>query len=418
MLDLFLISSKRFVIMAIAALTRSPDGRATLGVRRVLVMLGFLPVFALTQGIHWLGFLLDEILYRGYRRIEVRAPLFVLGVPRSGTTKLHEVLARDDHYTTFSAWECLFALSVTERRFWRALGRIDALIGGPAARALAWMERRVFASLDDVHAMSLRTPEEDYFALMPILSCFILFLPFPAAEHVWRMGRFDSAMPERERRRILDFHHACLQKHLYVHGPHKRLLSKNAAFAPLALSLAQRFPDARFIVCVRDPSQTVPSQLSSIESGLAVFGVPTNSTRIRERLVDQLAFYYQNLDVLAHSQPRERCAVITLPQIKAGLSDTMTGVYRQLGLPLSPAFARVLDAETGGARRYRSSHGYTLSQFDLDPVRIDLQFGVAYRHLTLYAGPVAGGEPPNRPSGRSQDPQHGVERQPEGAVSC
>ena len=418
MLDLFLISSKRFVIMAIAALTRSPDGSATLGVRRVLVMLGFLPVFALAQGIHWLGFLLDEILYRGYRRVEVRAPLFVLGVPRSGTTKLHEVLARDDHYTTFSAWECLFALSVTERRFWRACGRIDALVGRPAARALAWIERRVFSSLDDVHAMSLRTPEEDYFALMPILSCFILFLPFPAAEHVWRMGRFDSEMPERDRRRILEFYHACLQKHLYVHGPHKRLLSKNAAFAPLALSLAHRFPDARFIVCVRDPAQTVPSQLSSIESGLDFFGVPTDSASIRERLVDQLAFYYQNLDALARMQPRERCAVITLPQIKAGLSDTMTGAYRQLGLPLSPTFARLLEAETDAARRYHSSHGYTLSQFGLDPARIDLQFGVAYRHLTLHARSVVGGETPTGASERSQGPHPGVQRQPEGAVSC
>jgi len=208
MFALFLISIRRFPSMALTALTRSPDGDTPIGIRRVLVMLAFLPLFALVQGIHWIGFLLDDVLFRGWRRVQVREPLFVLGVPRSGTTKLHEVLAKDDQYTTFSTWECLFALSVTERRFWLGLSRIDTLIGRPGARVLSWIERRIFAALDDVHAMSLTTPEEDYFALMPILSCFILALPFPGFEHLWRIGRFDQALPDAERQRILDFYEA------------------------------------------------------------------------------------------------------------------------------------------------------------------------------------------------------------------
>ena len=401
MFALFLISIRRFPSMALTALTRSPDGDTQIGIRRVLVMLAFLPLFALVQGIHWIGFLLDDVLFRGWRRVQVREPLFVLGVPRSGTTKLHEVLAKDDQYTTFSTWECLFALSVTERRFWLGLSRIDALIGRPGARVLSWIERRIFAALDDVHAMSLTTPEEDYFALMPILSCFILALPFPGFEHLWRIGRFDQALPDAERQRILDFYEASLKKHLYVHGAHKRLLSKNAAFAPLAGSLAERFADARFIVCLRDPMQTVPSQLSSIAPGLAFFGVPPDSTTIRDRFLDQLAFYYSNLDALARSQPPERCVTIGLPQLKAGLATTLTAAYARLGLPLDDRFAQVLEGEAISARRYRSEHSYTLEQFGLDPARIATRFAFAV---------------PDPDSGDGDGTEFAV--QSRGAVSC
>jgi hypothetical protein len=383
MFDLFLISTKRFLAMVPAALTRSPDGQTPLGVRRVLIMIGFLPLFALVQAIHWLGFLLDDILFRGWRRVEIREPLFVLGVPRSGTTKLHEVMAKDSQYTSFSTWECLFALSVTERRFWLALARLDALIGGPAAGVVGWLERRIFASLDDVHAMSLTSPEEDYFALMPILSCFILFLPFPANEHLHRVGLFDREMPEAERKRILDFYQSCLKRHLYVHGPDKRLLSKNAAFAPLAQSLSRQFPDARFIVCLRDPIETIPSQLSSIGPGLRLFGISEHSAPIRERLLEQLAFYYDNLHALVRSQPAQRCATVTLPELKAGLSAALTGIYAQLGLPLGDDFAAVLRIETPAARGYRSGHRYALAQFGLEPADISTRFASAYWHPGL-----------------------------------
>jgi hypothetical protein len=398
MLHLFLTSTTRFVAMAAGALFRSPDGVSPVRPRRVLVMLGFLPLFAVVQGIHWLGFLLDDILFRGYRRVEVRAPLFVLGVPRSGTTNLHAVLAQDPQFTTFSTWECLFAPSVSQRLFWRALGRLDARIGGPLRRALNLLERKVFASLDDVHAMSLDTPEEDYFALMPVLSCFILALPFPRSAHLWQMGGFDRDMPEAQRRRLLAFYTDALRRHLYVHGQDKRLLSKNAAFAPLANSLAEAFPDARFLVCLRHPAETVPSQLSSIRAGLAFFGVPPDSVPIRERFIDQLSYYYDNLLRLADGPAATRTAVATLPQLKADLAGTVRAAYQRLGLPLAPVFADVLAHAATPARRYRSGHRYSLTEFGLDEAAITQRFAGACAHPALHAGGDA--NPASAPSHR------------------
>jgi hypothetical protein len=389
MFELFLISTKRFVGLVGSSLSRSPDGQAPLRLRRVLVMLGFLPLFAFGQLMHWLGFLLDDILFRGWRRVRVEAPLFVLGVPRSGTTRLHQVLAQDEQFTTFQTWECLFAPSVTQRLFFRSLMRLDRLLGAPGARLLRWLERRAFAGLDDVHPMGLTTPEEDYFALMPVLSCFILALPFPGFEHIWQVGRFDERLPEAERERLMAFYEGCLKRHLFVHGPDKRLLSKNAAFAPLALSLAERFPSARFVVSLRDPLETVPSQLSSIATGLDFFGVPADSPIVRERLTSQLAFYYENLDRLRQRLPAERHAALGMKELRDGLSPVIESIYARFNLSISAGFAQVLADEARRSKGYRSSHHYSLEQFGLTAAGLRAQFAAAYRH------PVLGGATPD-----------------------
>jgi hypothetical protein len=383
MFELFLTSTKRFIGLIGSSLLRSPDGQAPLRPRRVLVMVAFLPVFAFGQALHWLGFLLDDIFFRGWRRVPIDAPVFVLGVPRSGTTRLHQVLAQDEQFTTFRTWECLFAPSVSQRLFFLGLARVDRALGAPGARLLRWAERLAFAGLDDVHPMGLDTPEEDYFALMPVLSCFILALPFPGFEPIWRVGRFDADLSPSERERLLDFYAACLKRHLYVHGPSKRLLSKNAAFASWAQGLAERFPDARFIVSLRDPLETVPSQLSSIGSGLEFFGVPADSAPVRRRLTAQLAFYYENLDRLRSHLPDRRHAALGMQELRAGLGQVISGIYEKFGLPLSPEFAQVLAREEGQARRFRSSHRYSLEQFGLDRATIDDQFAAAYRHPVL-----------------------------------
>ncbi|MBK1717137.1 sulfotransferase [Thiocystis violacea] len=356
-------------------------GRPRASVRRLLVMSVFIPCFALIQGIQWIGLLLDEILFPAYRRVAIREPLFVLGVPRSGTTHLHHVLARDPQYTTFSTWECLFALSISARRFWLAIARLDARLGRPLAHLLGWMETHVFGTLEAVHPMRLGDPEEDYFALMPVLACFILILPFPNSDFLWRMGTFDRDMPEAERARLMDFYHRCLQRHLYVHGPDKRLLSKNAAFAPLAGALAGRFPDARFILCLREPERTLPSQLSSIASGIAFFDSLSATPNLGERLTGQLGFYYRNLQAVFAEMPDNRRAWVTMETLKAGLEDAIEQIHGQLELEPGVGFRSELRRQEAKSRDYRSRHQYRLEPYGLSLGPVDEELGFIYAAL-------------------------------------
>ena len=60
-------------------------------------------------------------------------------------------------------------------------------------------------------------------------------------------------MQQREQKQLLDFYVSCVQRHLFFHGQDRIFLSKNAAFAGWVGLLAERFPNARFLLCVRHP---------------------------------------------------------------------------------------------------------------------------------------------------------------------
>ena len=348
MFSAFLFSVRLYWQLSIQSLGRSSSlGALSWRSRllRLLLYLLFVPIFLL----HWLGFLLDEIFFRGYRQIEISQPVFVLGVPRSGTTFLHRTLAADEQlFTTVSTWEVLLAPSITQRMFWRALARIDKLIGRPFGRLVVFLEKRMFKGLEGIHDVSLQAAEEDYLLLLPLMSCFILFLPFTESNYIWNLSRLDWDMPEKERRRIMNFYKACLQKHLYFHGGNKRFLSKNAAFASWILSLREHFPDAHFVICLREPDKAVPSLIGSLESGAQFFDLDLINSSLPDQLVEMMQNYYRHL--ITNHQPEWE--VVQMHELQDGINQRISSIYQRFGLTLSSEYRQKLDALTAEAAHY------------------------------------------------------------------
>ncbi len=378
LLSLFLQSAGRYLRWIGRSLAPPRAGFARRSLRRLALMLVFLPAFGLLQLVHWLAFLLDEILYPDYRQVEIRDPVFVIGVPRSGTTHLHRVLAEDPAHSTFATWECLLAPSIVQRKILLALAGLDRRLGGPGAALLGYIERHALGGLEGVHATSLTAPEEDYLAMMPALAAFILVLPFPDAPSIWRLGRFDRGMPAEDRQRLLGFYRACLQKHLYVHGTDKRILSKNASFAPWAEGLRQTFPDARILGCLRDPRRALPSQLSAIEPGMDLFDNDGRDGRFRDRMSRQLRFYYRHLLRTLPASPANRHVLVNMPQLTRDLASTVKRAYARLELPMPARFAARLEELDAEARAYRSRHHYQLADYGLDDAAIERRFAEVY----------------------------------------
>lgn len=356
-------------------------GRSLTGTLLVIVAW---PFFCLLQLLHGIGFALDEIFFRGWRRVEVHGALFVLGPPRSGTTHLHHVLSMDDRTTTFRTWECLFGLSVTGRMLLLGLGRLDRLIGRPFGRVGGWFGRRFLSGMDDVHPFAMDAPEEDFLALMPVMQCFILVVIFPRANWLWRTARLDTDADDGQRRRLMRFYRACVQKHMYVfgNGNGRRFLSKNASFSGMAESLLETFPGARIVSTTRDPKKTVPSQLSSIEPGLAAVGFDRIGPALRERFVEQLLFYYLHLEALAKSRP-DRIVIIDNDELRENLETVVRTSFAALGLDISPQFNQALAEAGRQSRGFSSKHAYTLADYGLSESMIEKRFDAVYSSRTF-----------------------------------
>jgi hypothetical protein len=341
-----------------------------------------LPLFSVLQLLHWFAFLLDELLFQGYRKVELRPPLFVIGVPRSGTTFLHRILARDHQFTSLTTWECLLAPSVIQRKLILALLGLDRFLKRPVQRlcrlAFGGLQRR----FDAVHAIRLDLPEEDYLTLLPLLSCFLLVLGFPKDDLFWRLGHFERELTQEEQKLILGYYLAMLQKHLYVHGQDRIMLSKNPAFCSLVPVLRQHgaFGDCRMVIPMRDPVAAYHSQLSSIVSGLQFFQTldfaPLFARRFRVLFTHYYAVLLQQHRVAAG---RQLTSMVNMKDLKERLEETLISIYGDLGLNMGQAMREQLAEEGRQARDYHSGHHYDLDRFMLDTDEVELAFAEVVR---------------------------------------
>ena len=373
-----LVAIRRYARLLVDAVTAPFDRRRSL-VGALLVILAF-PLLILWQALHWLGLLLDEIFFRGYRSVEVRDPLFVIGPPRTGTTFLHHVLARDSDCTTFRTWECLFGLSVTARKVCLALGGLDRLLSRPFGRLAGILGRAVAGPLDDIHPLKLEEPEEDFLCLMPIAACFLLAVPFPNAEWLWRTARLDTELPERERQQVLGWYRRCIQKHLYVFGEGRQFLSKNASFCGLMDTLLDEFPDARILVTWRDPVAAVPSQLSSLRPALRAVGFRTVTEPFRDALTDLMLYYYLHAADVEERRP-DRVTTITNDDLRQRLDVAVEAACGRVGLEVRPELRRILGEYADVSRASRSKHQYSLDEFGLSEELIKSRFASVYERM-------------------------------------
>jgi len=242
--------------------------------------------------------------------------------------------------------------------------------------------------MDDLHPFAMDAPEEDFLALMPIMQCFVLVVVFPRADWLWRTARLDTDADDARRRRVMRFYRACVQKHVYVFGAEKRFLSKNASFSGMAESLLDVFPDARIVSTTRDPKKTVPSQLSAIRPGLAAVGFDRISPALRDRFVEQLAFYYLHLEAVARARP-DRIAVIDNDELRDNLEAVVRASFAALGLDVSPQFDEALAEAGRRSRGFSSKHAYTLAEYGLSESMIEKRFDAVYRNRTFGRNRVA-----------------------------
>jgi hypothetical protein len=336
----------------------NPAGRR----RLFFLLLAVVPVVA---SVNALCFFLDPLLFPGLRRVRVRTPVFNVGHARSGTTLMHRIMSEDERFSCFLMWELYFP-SILQKKLVRFLGRLDReLLGGRIdARIRAW-EKRKFRATEEIHETSLTAPEEDDSVLL--FSCasgwWIVLLPYMGKLDFYHVDRW----PEKRRRRLMRFYAECVRRQLYLNGPEKIHLSKNPTFAGRVEALLETFPDARIVVPMRNPYETIPSllKLMKVSWSLRRWDEAEMSRSLRVLADQSFHTYLYPLEVLAR-HPETRRAIVDYRELVAQPKRTLERVYAELGFPVSPEVAALLDEEQRRARAHATSHRYSLGEFGLE----------------------------------------------------
>jgi len=344
--------------------------------KRLGVLLTVLAIYLPAQLIIWAGLYLDELFFPRYHEIKIKEPVFIIGNPRSGTTFLQRLIARDtSQFLSMRTWEIFGSPSITTRRVIRRAVKIGRAVGVPITRRIRRMER-LWKADDKIHRFKLRSPEEDEYLFIHNFSTLKIWSFAAMVDEAEPYIYYDEKIPGEDNIRIMDFYESCLQRHYFYHGQYqKHYLSKNPNFSPAIKSLLNKFPDAKFIYLIRNPLEAVPSHISLKEREWQMLGSPMYEYACKDFILESSEHWYNySLEVLGNL-PEEQVVIVKFEDLITDADRTVRRIYDRFGLSISLAFQEILEHETIRARNYQSKHKYSLAEMGIDLEQMKDRFG-------------------------------------------
>jgi hypothetical protein len=170
---------------------------------------------------------------------EIRSPLFLTGLPRSGTTLLHALLAQDPGNRAPLHWEAVLPSPPPDRDSRAADPRIAAV-----ERQLLWL-RRLQPGIRRMHRLG---------ALLPAECAIIMSLCFASFEFqaTYDVPSYEAWLETRDLVCSYAWHRRFLQ-HLQSRCPGSRWVMRAPAHLFGLAALFTTYPDARVVLTHRDP---------------------------------------------------------------------------------------------------------------------------------------------------------------------
>lgn len=335
---------------------------------RVFCLAVMVPLILVNIAITWICLALDHVLYPGFRKVTIKEPVFIFGVPRSGATHIHRTMSKDSQFTSFLLWELVFAPSVVQRKLLMLINRLDALLlFGLLYKIVRAMDWLLFKSTYDVRRVSLFENEEDDLLLLNTFCTIFITFMFPYFEHARKIFYFDHMMSPKEKQFIMAFYKRCIQRHLYFHGPDKIFLSKSPSCSFKIKSIKQMCPDMRVINPVRTPMELVPSDFSLQSLFYGLFGMKLQGVFDHKQALMEFIYnwYMYPIEQKPDFQP-DRFFTARYDDLVKDLEALIRNIYATFDISLNSEYEPKLKEESMRSRGHVSRHSYSLEQFGID----------------------------------------------------
>lgn len=257
-------------------------------------------------------------------------PVFIVGMPRSGSTFLHELLATDPANRAPQAWEVMFPVSTGRDRPADAAQRIRK-----AAFCLWWF-RRLAPRADAVYPLRARTPHEcvaiQSYSFMS--EEFLSTCRIPAYQAFLRSADLSPAY-EWEKRFL---------QHLQLDRPERRWVLKSPDHVYGLEALFATFPDATLIQTHRDPLEVLASSADLTQVLHGLYGRPADRAETLAAEARTLADNTERFIGFRHRHPElaDRIVDIKYTELAADPLTALRRIYEQMGVRLAePAAERM-----------------------------------------------------------------------------
>jgi len=252
----------------------------------------------------------------------IRRPVFITGMPRSGSTFLHELLAQDPEHRAPRVWEVMYPVSAADRR--REFGETQVW----RAAACLWWFRRLVPRADAVYPMRARTPHE----CVAIHSYTLLSEEFVSS---CRVPGYETFLRAADLRPAYLWQKRFLQ-HLQQGQPEKAWVLKSPDHVYGLEALFSVFPDALVIQTHRNPLDVIRSSVQLTEALRGLFARPDDHDQLLEREVRVLAAAMERFIRFreTHSQLADRFLDVNYSEVVADPLAVVRRIYRRFEMPL------------------------------------------------------------------------------------
>lgn len=333
----------------------------------------------LTTAVHALCFALDYVFYPALWRQQVKAPVFIVGHARSGTTLMHRLMAADgERFSYFYYWETFFP-ALTQRAIIRGIGWMDrTLFGRAIQRRLEAWDEKTFGPTRHIHNQGLWIPEEDQFVMKAsfVTQQWALDLPLMDEIDLFHI----EALSAKRKQRWMQFYKACVKRQLLFNGGDKTHLSKNPLMCGWVNAIIETFPDARIVVMVRDPMQCIPSTLRLVEINWKGKKWRKEQYDGAQKALTQIAFDSFKLPVQVLAQrPETPHYFVDYRDLVSSPKQTVQSIYSALEISMSEDYADYLTGQEEKEKKHSSHYRYNIDDYAVTPAEIEAELEDFYQ---------------------------------------
>lgn len=310
------------------------------------------------------------------RRLEIRRPIFVLGLPRTGTTALHHLLAQDPANQVLEFWLAASPRPRPPQGTWQGEPAFQE-----AERFLAAMYQ-ADPSLKAIHLMTADGPEECRHLLQQTFTddTFECNATIPGYS-AW-YARQDMLAAYDRHREVL--------KLIGSTTPGRRWVLKYPAHLRHLRALLQTYPDACLVQTHRDPARVLPSLSSLITGWRALYEDAPDGKAIASWQLELWASTLEDAKAVRSAHAPALAFDLHFREIVADPVGAIARLYAHFGLELGEEAARRMRAwHAANPQGKHGEHRYAAVEYDLGQRRIDERFAEYRRHYGVEREPAA-----------------------------
>lgn len=294
----------------------------------------------------------------------IKNPVVIVGPMRSGTTRMHRLLAGDRRFAHMRSFETISP--VPRPDFEEAARDFRPVLASRIMKVARLANPRTLS----IHPTGPYEPEEE----LGLLVSSMWGMKHEAQWNVPRYGRWcerQSAVPA--------YRHLANLLRLIGWSQQESSLRPWILKTPQHMldlpALLEVFPDARLIFTHRDPFKVVGSAASLAWNQTIIYSDHADAATIGREWLRKTSLQIERMRAARDVIPRSRMIDVQYEEMESDWRGTMTRVYDFLGLEMEPAVPAMEDYLDRSRNLKRHPHTYSLEEFGLSDGQVMEQLG-------------------------------------------